>query len=160
MNQAHTKRKDEASNEKAQDKESACNNTSVWTTYLQAVLLCPNTKASSIYYKTKLQVHNLTLFNLKSKEGHCYVWNETDCDLRSDVFAYLQYSHFERIITENPTIEDIVIWSDGCGHQNRNVTVTNAFSELFRKHGVLIKQKYLVAGHTQLEYDGIHSSIE
>ena len=56
-------------------------------------------------------------FNLKSKEGRCCIWNETEGDLRSDVFAYFQCSHFDRIITDNPEIEEIAIWSDGCGYK-------------------------------------------
>ena len=82
--EAHIKQKDEARNEKPQKKESASNKTSVWTMDLQAVFLCLNTKASSMYYKTKLQVHNFTLFTCKSKEGHSYIWNETEADLHSE----------------------------------------------------------------------------
>lgn len=51
--------------------------------------------ARSKHYKTKLQVHNFALYNLDFKEGHCYIWNKTEADLRSEVFAYLQYHHFE-----------------------------------------------------------------
>ena len=90
---------------------------------MQTVLLCPRTKASSLYYKTKLQVHNFTLFNLNTKEGYCYLWNETEDDLSSEVFAHLQYRHFERVIKDNPDLKEIVGWSDGCGYQNRNVTM-------------------------------------
>ena len=50
------------------------------------------------------------------------------------------------------------MWSDGC--ENRNITVANAYSELSRQHGVVITQKYLVAGHTQMECDSMHSAIE
>ncbi|KAJ8347253.1 hypothetical protein SKAU_G00286540 [Synaphobranchus kaupii] len=75
---AHVKKKDEARQEKSRDKDSANNEKSVWTMDLQAVLLCPKTKASCLYYKTKLQVHNFTLFDLESKEGYCYIWDESE----------------------------------------------------------------------------------
>ncbi|KAK5912626.1 hypothetical protein CesoFtcFv8_002480 [Champsocephalus esox] len=39
---------------------------------LQSVLLCPKTKASKMYYKTKLQMHNFTCFNLGNKDEYCY----------------------------------------------------------------------------------------
>jgi len=94
-----------------------------------------------------LQVHNFTLFDLKSKEGYCYIWEESE----GKVFAHLQYSHFKGVIKDHPEIKEIVVWSDGCGYQNRKANVANAFSELARKYGVLITQKYLVAGHTQME---------
>ena len=124
---------------------------------LQAVLLYRKTKASNLYYKTKLQVHNFTLFDLISKEGYCYLWNESEGDLSSEVYAHLQYNYFVRIIIDNPNIENIVVWSDGCGYQNRNANVDNAFSQLSRQYRVVITQKYIVAGHTQMECDIMHS---
>ena len=157
---AHVAKKDEARQEKSRDKDSANNEKSVWTMDLQAVLLSPRTEASSMYYKTKLQIHNFTLFNLESKEGYCYTWDESEGGLKSEVFAHLQYRHFEGVIKDHPEIKEIIVWSDGCGYQNRNATVANAYSELARKHGVLITQKYLVAGHTQMECDSMHSTIE
>lgn len=155
----HVNKKDEARKEKSSD-ESSNKDKSVWTMDLQAVLLCPKTQASCLYDQTKLQVHNFTLFDLCSKEGYCYIWDESEGDLSSDVLAHLQYHHFERVIKENPEIKEIVAWSDGCGYQNWNVTVANAYSELSRKHGILITQKYIIAGHTLMECDSMHSTIE
>ncbi|XP_066970858.1 uncharacterized protein [Macrobrachium rosenbergii] len=156
----HIKVKDEARREKTLDKDSASASKSVWTMDLQAVLLCPKTMASTMNYKTKLQVHNFTLYDLKSKKGYCYIWNETEGDLKSEIFSHLQYHHFETIISESPNLQELVIWSDGCSYQNRNVKVANAYSALARKHGISIVQKYLVAGHTQMECDSMHSTIE
>lgn len=83
-------------------KENECKENSVWTMGLQAVLLCPKSQASCLYDKTKLQVHKFTLFDLHSKEGHCYTWDESEGDLSSDVFAHLQYRRFETVIKEYP----------------------------------------------------------
>ena len=44
---AHIISKDEARQEKTKDKESGNNTISVWSMDLQAVLLCPRTKASA-----------------------------------------------------------------------------------------------------------------
>lgn len=35
-------------------------------------------------------------------------------------------------ITEIPTLKELVIWSDGCGYQNRNVIIANAYSAFAR----------------------------
>ena len=156
----HIKLKDEARDEKTKDKEAANDKISVWTMDMQAVLLCPKSKASSLYYKTKLQVHNFTLYNLKTKEGYCYTWDETQGDVSSIVFAYLQSKHFKMILDTNPFIENLIIWSDGCGYQNRNSTVSNMYLDLSMRSGVTIQQKYLIAGHTQMECDLMHSTIE
>ena len=114
------------------------------------VTICPKTNASSMYYKTKLQLHNFrpTLHNLKSKDGYYYFWCETEGDLSGDVFAYLQYKHFDKILSDSPEIKELVVWSDGYGYQNRNAIVANMYSSLARKHGVTIYQKYLVPSYT------------
>ena len=67
-----------------------------------------------MYYKTKLQVHNFSLFNLKTKEGYCYVWDENEGDVNSQIFSYLQYKHFADVLDAHPEIKEIIIWSDGC----------------------------------------------
>ncbi|CAB3985083.1 Hypothetical predicted protein [Paramuricea clavata] len=148
--QAHIRAKGEARAEKAKDKETASAKKSVWTLDVQAVLLCPKTKASALYYKTKLQLHNLSFYNLKSGEGYCYVWDETQGD----------YKHFSEVLDAHPEIEEIVIWSDGFTYQNRNTNLANSLLDLAIKCGVKIVQKYLVVGHTQMEVDSKHATIE
>ena len=69
----HIKLKDEARDEKTKDKEAGNDKIYVWTMDMQAVLLYQKSKASSLYYKTKLVVHNFMLYNLKTKEDcECY----------------------------------------------------------------------------------------
>ena len=131
--QAHLNSKDQARAEKSADKEAAQERKSVRTMDLQGVLLCPRTKASALYYKTKLQLHNFTLFDMKTKNCHCYMWEEVQGYLSSEVFVFLQYFHFERFLKDNPAVKELIIWSDGCGYQNRNTAVTNAYIELSRK---------------------------
>ena len=93
---------------------NASEEVSVWTMDVQAVLLCPNTKASSMY--NKLQVHNLTFYNSQTKEGYCYVWDETDGDLSSEVFASIQYQHFDTYLAMHQKVKTLIVWSDGCGY--------------------------------------------
>ena len=101
------------------------------------------------------------MFNLKTKEGFCYTWDENEeGNLNGKVFAYLQYKHFKTYLEANLNIEEVIIWSDGCGYQNRNAMVSNAYIHLVKELGVEIMQKYLVSGHTQLECDSMHSTIE
>lgn len=156
----HIIAKNEARAEKGKDKEEANNKVSVWTMDVQAVLICPKTKASTMYYKTKLQVHNYTCFNLGNKEGYCYPWEEHEGNLSVEVFAHLQYQHFVKIIKANPTIEKIIVWSDGCGYQNRNAALSNVYLHLTKEYNIAIEQKFLVVGHTQMECDSMHSTIE
>ena len=58
-----------------------------------------------MYYKTKLQVHNFTLYNIKISARYCYTWDATHADLSNDVFAYIQNKHFKLFLESNPHIE-------------------------------------------------------
>lgn len=44
---------------------------------MQAVLPTPCSLVSDFYYKSKLATMNFTIYNIPSKLGYCYVWNET-----------------------------------------------------------------------------------
>lgn len=112
---------------------------------LWALLLCPNTMASTMHYKTKLQVHNFTVFILKSKKVYCFIWNETEGDWNF-FFHICRTISLKLYFLGNTNLQELVIWSDGCGCLNRNVEAPNAYFALARKHGIRIVQKYLVAG--------------
>lgn len=159
---AHIQEKNLAREKKNDDKAAAAsdNSVSVWTMDLQAVLLCPKTNASSMYYKTKVQVHNMTYFNLNTKEGFCFMWDEVNANLSSEMFAYIHYFQFEEYIKNNPEKKRFIIWSDNCIYQNKNITVSNMFYHLAKKYNVVIEQKFLLKGHTQMECDSMHSTIE
>ena len=57
-------------------------------------------------------------------------------------------------------IKTLIIYSDGCTYQNRNVTLSNALLKVAYDKNITIFQKYLERGHTQLEVDSVHSVIE
>ena len=115
-----------------------------------------------MYYKTKLQVHTLTFYELNTHDGSRYVhvWDEMNGGLTSDVFAWFYFTHVKEYLQENPTVETLIVWSDGCEYQNRNARLSNALLELAQLTNVTIIQKYLISGHTQMECDSMHSCIE
>ena len=76
---------------------------------LLSVLLCPKTEASCMFYRTKLQVHNFTLFCLDTAEGYCYVWDEVNGGLSSNVFAWLQYQHFKKYLENHNEVNTLII---------------------------------------------------
>ncbi|ESO87091.1 hypothetical protein LOTGIDRAFT_154581 [Lottia gigantea] len=146
--QNHLAAKDLAQGEKASDKLRAADDSSVsvWTMDTQGVLFCPNTTASALYYRTKLQVHNFTLHNMTTNNGYCYIWDELEGDLSSEVFTSIQFQHFQTFLKNNPQVKELIIWSDGCSYQNKNNTLANAYLQLSIETGIRIFQKYLVVG--------------
>ena len=54
----------------------------------------------------------------------------------------------------------MIIFSDGCTAQNRNVTLSSALCYFAMKYNKTITQKILEKGHTQMEVDSVHGCIE
>ena len=155
---AHRMRARRAQEEKARDKVRAGNEQGVKcvTMDLQSVLLCPRWKASALYYKTKLCVHNFTVYDLVSKHCVCHVWNECEGGLTGNEFA----SCVVDFLTSDLSSSEYVVYSDGCGYQNRNATLASALSYFSKKIGKTVTQNILVKGHTQMEVDSVHSTIK
>ncbi|CAG9812843.1 unnamed protein product [Phaedon cochleariae] len=155
----HIAKKDQARNEKAKDKEAAMRGEfHVFTMDVQAVKLCPMLYASKLYFKSKLQVHNFSIYNLT--DHHCvnYCWNETEGEVVASIFTSCILKHLENFCLGEK--KPIILYSDGCGYQNRNMTLANALLEFSVVHGVTIFQKFLEKGHTQMEVDSAHALIE
>jgi hypothetical protein len=159
----HQQRKKDARDAKNLDKQLAMNNPTKYvslTMDVQAVKLAPFIRASSMYYKTKLCVHNFTVFNQATADVCCYLWDEINGGLEASIFATMMVDYLHNIIQRKPTVRNISIYSDGCGYQNRNTTVSNAILKFAIDQQVTITQNYLEKGHTQMEVDSVHHTIE
>lgn len=156
----HVKLKNRAREEKNIDKENAkLGHCFVLTMDVQAVKLCPHIPANALYYKTKLCCHNFTIYNIATHECTCYWYDEINADGQGSVYASFLIDYLtEHCI--NPDKRPIIIFSDGCTAQNRNNILANALLFLSEKHQITIFQKFLVKGHTQMECDSVHSTIE
>ena len=93
----HLHRKEQARQLKSSDKEHANNDPSHCTATFDShkVLCCPSGKVGTIYYKRKLATYNLTVFELNTKYGYCYMWDETvvkrgSCEIGSCLWKWFQ----------------------------------------------------------------------
>lgn len=152
----HLLKKELARNEKSSDNLS---DNHILTVDKQAILLAPSLKTYALYYKSKLVIHNYTVFNKKTKGVVCYVWHEGEGGVTSNRFATILTHHIETKLKPNEN-ETVIVWSDGCCYQNRNANLTNSLLLLAEKMNIVIIQKYLEHGHTQMECDSIHAQIE
>lgn len=159
----HMQQKDEALAEKQKDKERAIESHkardrrfAAFCMDLESVLLAPSTEASAMYFKTKLSVHNFTVYNMATGAVSCYVWNETEGGVTANEFASCIINHLRNM----GHYEEITIFSDGCTYQNRNVFLSNAIQQYVNETGITVQHKYLVRGHTHMEVDNSHSLIE
>ncbi|KAK0138536.1 hypothetical protein N1851_024948 [Merluccius polli] len=137
----HCVKKDEARAEKDRDKQLANNTTLVACMDLQGLLLCPKLQASALYYKMKLG-RQIT-FGMRVR-------------VSANEFASCIVDYLET----HPTYTEFILWSDGCGYQNRNLVLSNALLKFATERKKQVTQKYLQRGHTQMECDSVHSVIE
>lgn len=155
----HLDRKERARREKEDDKARALRGEIYTLTIdVQAVKICPVLNASAMYYKMKLNCHNFTIYNLATHQSTCYWWNETEADLSASTFVNFLL-HYIRERCSSPKLP-IVIYSDGCCYQNRNVVMGNALFQYCLKNDIIIEQKFLEKGHSQMECDSVHAMIE
>ena len=151
----HIIKKNEAQQAKKQAKELANEGTLVVTMDVQSVLLAPKLQASAVYYKKKIQLHNFTIYELNNSDVTLYVWNETDGGVTSNEFTSCIVDYIE-----GKPHKHFILISDGCGYQNRNKTLSSALSDLAHRKKIIIEQYYLEKGHTQMEADSVHSTLE
>jgi len=124
---------------------------------LESVLLCPNTLASSMFYKQKLQVHNFTINNLGDKSVTLYVWHEANGGVTANEFISCIVDF---IMNLNQDVEQVTLISDGCNYQNRNKSLASALRLLSKEKNVDIEQLFLCKDHTMMEVDSVHSTLE
>ncbi|XP_008185188.1 uncharacterized protein LOC100161732 isoform X2 [Acyrthosiphon pisum] len=163
--QEHMKQKDRAQEELTKDTLDAQEyKKNVFTMNLQVVKLCPVLNSSALYYSSKLKVHNFTVYNLAPEHQCSSYWlDESEGMLESSVFTSLIIKHLTLNCIKESTTQnnnDIILYSNGCGYQNRNVVLSNALLKFAIQNNIVIEQKFLVEGHTQLPCDSVHSAIE
>lgn len=156
--QAHIAKKEMARVEKDADTQKAMEGKClVITMDVQSVKVTPSLNASALYYKTKLTCHNFTIFNNANHDTKCYWFDESQADLSANTFATCLIDYLQENCDGS---KPVIIWSDGCTAQNRNSILSNALLFFSSEKKVVIEQKFLQKGHTQMEVDSVHSLIE
>ncbi|GFO46813.1 cation-transporting ATPase [Plakobranchus ocellatus] len=142
----HMNDKRRAEKEKAKDKKEAQerNGAVMICMDLQGVLLAPSISSSSTYFKTKLTVHNFTLYNMVTKDAVCYVWHKAEGGLISNKFTSCIIDHLSSLLGANK----IVLYCDGCIYQNKNSVLASALSAFSLQREYEVQQKYFVKGET------------
>lgn len=120
---AHLKEKDKVREIKTECKnKSIQDKTEVAAVFdLQQVMYLPKSNESAIFYKRRLAVFNFTIYDLSTKDCHCYTWHETvsrrgASEISSCVFSLLMdYS--------KQNAKRVNLFCDGCAGQNKNTIV-------------------------------------
>ncbi|KAK4875521.1 hypothetical protein RN001_011943 [Aquatica leii] len=151
----HKREKELSREAKSQDAEN--DGIRLYCYDLQSVLPTPCGDVNSFYYKRKLATYNFTIFDVKNKEGHCYLWHEGIAKRGANEICSCVY----KFISKNKN-ENLVFYSDNCVGQNKNKFVFGMYLYCTQKFEYIksITHKFLIVGHTQNEGDSMHASIE
>jgi len=122
-------------------------------------LATPSLSVGVAYYKRQLSTYNLGIHNLTTNDAYMYVWNESMAsrgpqEIGSCLLHFIKnYVHTEQLI----------MYSDQCGGQNRNIKMALIWNFVVGSNYYLpteIYHKFLVSGHSYLACDWDFGVIE
>ncbi|GFO07055.1 guanine nucleotide-binding protein g(s) subunit alpha [Plakobranchus ocellatus] len=119
---------------------------------MQQILLCPHGQSSSFFYKRRLGVYNLTVYDYKKGDAYCFMWPESEGRRGSYEVATCLFKYIE--VQTRQGVKDIIMFSDNCAGQNRNRFARAHF------HLNSLTHVFLEKGHTETENDSVHATIE
>lgn len=156
--EVHKAKKEEAYQAKTNAQSLCSSEVSVVTMDVQSVLLSPKLQVSVQYYKQKLQIHNYTLYCSNDKDVHLYVWHEGDGGVTANEFTTCLIDFLNIKLEEG--YKKIILISDGCCYQNRNKVLSTSLLNLSTDKNIEIEQLILEKGHTMMQVDSVHSTLE
>nr|CAH7734334.1 unnamed protein product [Callosobruchus chinensis] len=125
---------------------------------LQQALPMPDLTVGKAFYLRKAWMYNLGVHNCNTGRGFMFMWPEHIAKRGSDEIAsaILKFiNHFA------PQADELIVFTDNCGGQNKNWTVMCLWLQLIRqKKFKVIEHRFLVPGHTHLPSDRDFAAIE
>lgn len=126
---------------------------------MQQLLPCPKSNSSSFFYKRKLYVHNLTVYDLGTSDVTCFMWPEFEAKRGSNEVATCLSRYIEKKAESG--CKTIDMFADNCPGQNRNQFVAYMLAFMNKRLGLdKLAITFLEKGHTETENDSVHSVIE
>lgn len=129
---------------------------------MQKVLSTPHGELDMrIYYYNRYAVYNETVYEAGTRNAYCFIWGEAGgkrgCnEVCSVMFKYLTS------IDETGKFKDISLYCGSCSGQNKNraVMAMLAYFLKFAKNLRSITITFLIPGHTYMQVDSVHGTIE
>jgi hypothetical protein len=94
---------------------------------------------------------------INNKDVTLYVWNEGNRSVSANEFTSCIFQYINTLPSE---VTEVVLISDGCNYQNRNKILAYVLSTLDTTKSITIEQLFLTKGHTTMDADNIHSTLE
>ena len=158
--ESHKLRERESLDMKAADKMSSAGDPTLRaiTFDLQAVLPLPYAGDAQIFYMRKLAVYNFTIHESATKNGICYLWDETEGKRGANEIGSALLDYIKSLPN---SVTKLTSFSDTCAGQNRNQFIAATMLYAVQNTQLqCIDLKYMESGHSYLEADSMHSTIE
>lgn len=127
---------------------------------LEKTLETPSLSTSAAYYSRKLWTYNLCVYDEVEKKAHMYIWSENVASRGAQEIASCLKFHITNNLPEET--KHIILYSDGCAGQNRNIKMVLMLKKIMlqSQHLKGITQKFFVSGHSYNSCDRCFSLIE
>lgn len=156
----HLRRAEQARAELKKDAAEASQDKYVCTFDLQKALPFPKLTTSIAYYKRNLYVYNFGIHCFNNNTAYMHVWDETNGGRGSeDLVSCLRKHLYEHA----RTFKHIVLFSDSCTGQNRNIKTSLTLLKLVQDPLLdvdTIDLKFMIPGHSFLPNDTEFGIIE
>lgn len=83
------------------------------------MITLPRTNVGEAYYKSKLNAYNLTVLELGTNVGSCYVWTEDQLSRAASDIALAVALWLEEVDSRG-VVKEVALYSDSTVSQNRN----------------------------------------
>ena len=103
-------------------------------------------------------MYNLSVVSLADKHGVCCLWDDTSgqkgsSEVATCLMLYLSYLPH--------TVKHVFLYSDTWSGQNRKQFVAALHHAVRTMDKIeIVDQKFLESGHSHMEFDAMHSTIE
>lgn len=127
---------------------------------LEKTLPMPRIPTNIIFYKRQLWLYNLGIHTGKKNQGHCFIWPEGTAGRGAQEVGSC-ITKFGKMYLQKD-IKELILWSDSCGGQNRNIKLTLMLKHMLHHHPSLTRVyiRFLVSGHSFLLNDSDFGDIE
>jgi hypothetical protein len=106
---------------------------------VQSSKLLPRLQTAKSYYKTKINFHNVTFYDVSNKAANNYWFSELDSTLEASTFTSIIIDFLEKNVIER---KSVFLISDGCAAQNRNAVLASALLRFSIQKKVLLAFVY------------------
>lgn len=159
--ETHIKNWQEARNQMKNDMKMAKENEEIecLTFDLEKTLPLPRLATGILFYKRQIWLYNLGVHSGSTNKGHFYIWTENEAGRGAQEIGSCLLKHIKENLFN---VTELILWSDSCGGQNRNIKMTLMLKAVLQAHPSLkiIRMRFLVSGHSFLPNDSDFSDVE